>query len=156
MLAEPVFRDVPAVRLIGLMKRYSMQSRSEIPQLWGQFVPHIGHVPQQVGHCTYGVSKQVSGNDDDFDYMAAVEVAGQVSVPEGLTEYTIAPHHFAVFTHTEHVSQLPHAIDWIYRNWLPASGRKAAPGPCVERYSEEFCGESGLGGIEIWVPIIPT
>lgn len=154
MQLTPVFRDVPAMRWAGIMRRYSMESRREIPQLWGQFAPHIGQIPSQVGRRSYGISVLVSGTDCDFDYMAAVEVHASAEIPAGMTEFAIPPQKFAVLLHTGHVSELPGFIDAIYRQWLPTSGLRTAPGPCIECYTEEFCGEKMIGGMEIWVPIV--
>ena len=41
----------------------------------------------------------------------------------------------------------------IWSKWLPESGYEAADAPTFERYGEEFDGVTGLGGVEIWLPI---
>ena len=43
----------------------------------------------------------------------------------------------------------------IWNQGLPDSGYKATDGPWFERYGEEFSGRTGLGGLEIWIPIVP-
>jgi AraC family transcriptional regulator len=41
--------------------------------------------------------------------------------------------------------------------WLPTSGYEAATSPGApdffERYTEEFDPRTGMGGIEVWIPI---
>jgi predicted transcriptional regulator YdeE len=41
----------------------------------------------------------------------------------------------------------------IWNQGLPDSGYQAADSPWFERYGEEFDGRTGLGGLEIWIPI---
>ena len=41
----------------------------------------------------------------------------------------------------------------IWSQWLPESGHKAFEGPTLERYGPEFNPRTGMGGLEIWVPI---
>jgi AraC family transcriptional regulator len=61
---------------------------------------------------------------------------------------------YAVFSHTGHVSALPKTIDSIWMTWVPDCGLKIArKAPCFERYSSEFNPQTGLGGMEIWVPL---
>jgi AraC family transcriptional regulator len=37
--------------------------------------------------------------------------------------------------------------------WLPASGHRIADTPNFERYSDDFDANTGLGHVEIWIPI---
>ena len=39
-------------------------------------------------------------------------------------------------------------------DWFPASGERIADAPNFELYAEDFDGRTGLGGVEIWVPIV--
>jgi AraC family transcriptional regulator len=39
--------------------------------------------------------------------------------------------------------------------WLPASGLMAADAPDFERYDADFDPRTGMGGVEIWVPLAP-
>jgi len=63
-----------------------------------------------------------------------------------------------IFSHPEHVSKLSSTIGTILNNWLPKSGYEIGhPGPDMpdffERYGEESDPQTGMGGIEVWVPI---
>ena len=57
-----------------------------IPLLWQRFGPHIGSVPGQIGYTTYGVMED--GDDDGFDYAAAVEVERRRPSTAGVEEHT--------------------------------------------------------------------
>ena len=66
----------------------------------------------------------------------------------------IPPQTYAVFLHTDHISNIGATCSVIWNQGLPDSGYKAADSPWFEHYSEEFDGRTGLGGLEIWIPII--
>jgi AraC family transcriptional regulator len=59
----------------------------------------------------------------------------------------------AVVTHEGHVSALPQTIEKIWGQWVPDSALKTAKAPCFERYTEKFDAKTGIGPIEIWVPL---
>jgi AraC family transcriptional regulator len=60
---------------------------------------------------------------------------------------------YAVFSHSEHVSTIRSTWTTIWNAWWPSSGHELADAPDFERYGEEFDPRTGLGGLEIWVPI---
>ncbi len=45
------------------------------------------------------------------------------------------------------------AFSAIWSEWFPASAVRPAPGPTLERYGESFDPRTGLGGVEIWIPV---
>ena len=61
--------------------------------------------------------------------------------------------HYAVFMHRGHVADIRRAWHTIWSQWMPESGREAADAPQFERYGEAFDPLSGLGGVEIWIPL---
>ena len=69
----------------------------------------------------------------------------------------LAPARYAVFPHRGHVLKLSETIDAVFFGWLPESGQKArgdAETPAfLERYSEEFNPRTGMGGMEMWIPL---
>ena len=74
-------------------------------------------------------------------------------LPAGFTSLELPARRYAVFPHTGPVSTLDKTIDTIWANWVPDCGLKIASAPCYERYSVEFNPDTGLGGMEIWVPL---
>ena len=60
---------------------------------------------------------------------------------------------YLVFPHRGHISGIPATWRAIMENWLPGSGSRMADAPNFERYAEDFDGNTGLGGVEIWIPI---
>jgi AraC family transcriptional regulator len=151
-LEGPRFENGPAMTIAGLNRRFTMENRAEIPQLWAEFCSHIGKIPGQVGEVTYGACYEQAA-DCSFDYMAGVQVKDSAQLPAGLTHIKIPAQRYAVFMHSKHVSQLPATLDVIFNKWMPHSGLEGTGNPVLEKYTEAFNGETGLGGIEIWIPI---
>lgn len=151
-LEPPRFENGKALLIAGLGERYTCESSAAIPAQWQRFVPHLGNIPGQVGRAAYGVNY----NGDDagtFDYLCGVEVTDFSRLPAHLSRVRIPPHRYAVFFHRDHISAIRRTWNTIWTQWLPESGHKAADAPLFERYGENFDGASGMGGVEIWVPI---
>ncbi len=75
-------------------------------------------------------------------------------LPKDFTSRKIDARRYAVFVHPGHVSALPKTIDTIWTKWAPDCGLKIAhSAPCLERYTSEFNPKTGLGGMEVWVPL---
>jgi AraC family transcriptional regulator len=142
-----------AMLIFGLSQQYTPQTMGGIASQWEQFLPHFGHIPTQVGKIAYGV---IHNSDDagNCDYLCGIEVSEFPSDPREFTRLRIAPQAYAVFLHTDHVSNVGATCRAIWNQGLPDSGYKAADAPWFERYGEEFNGRTGLGGLEIWVPVI--
>jgi AraC family transcriptional regulator len=149
-LAPPRMVDGRAMLLAGLTERHN--SNSGMPAQWQRFAPYVGNIPGQVGRATYGV---IGKTDDDgsMDYLTGVEVSEFTLIPPELTRLPLAAQKYAVFTHCEHVSKIKIAWTAIFSQWLPNSGYQATDAPEIERYGEDFSPRSGMGGIEIWVPV---
>jgi AraC family transcriptional regulator len=151
-LDPPRFEDGRTLLIAGLSERYSESTNAGIPALWQRFVPHLGHVPGQIGHVAYGVVYNGDGAGN-IDYMAGVEVSSFSALPPEFSRLQIPEQKYAIFTHRGHISDIRRTWHTIFNLWLPQSGRKLAHAPEIERYSEDFDGRTGLGTVEIWIPL---
>ena len=152
-LAPPRFESGRALLIAGLGERYSGDSSKAIPALWQRFGPHIGTIPGQLGGgTTYGVCCNAD-DEGNFDYIAGVEVSDFSGLPAEFARLRIPPQRYAVFSHREHISTIRRTVHTIWSKWLPESGHQAADAPNFERYGEEFNGRTGMGGLEIWIPV---
>jgi AraC family transcriptional regulator len=151
-LEPPRFENLKTLFIAGLSERYNSENSAGIPAQWQRFVPHLGHIPGQVGWTTYGV---VCHGDDagNMEYICGVEVSDFSKLPQELSRLRIPEQRYAVFAHRDHVSTVRRTWYTIWNKWLPESGYKAAEGPEFERYGKEFDPRTGSGGFEIWVPI---
>jgi len=151
-LALPRFETGRPLIIAGLSERYGCDSSAAIPSQWQRFVPHLGKVPGQRGAVAYGV-RYNSDDDGNFDYLCGVEVADFSRVPKDWGRVRVPGHRYAVFDHRDHVSTIRRTWATIWNLWLPESGHLLADAPDFERYDENFDGHTGLGGLEIWIPI---
>ena len=70
----------------------------------------------------------------DLRSHAGALVTADMAVPEGMEEVLIPGGRAAVMRHTGPYSGLKAAYDYLYGQWLPASGEDPADGPCYEVY----------------------
>ena len=150
LLAPPRIVQGRALRLFGISQRY--RDNAGMPAQWNSFLPHIGHIRNQVGNVAYGV---VSNTDEagTCDYLTGVEVSEFPSQPAEFTRLEIPAQTYAVFEHKGHISAIGATWKAIW-DQVHNPEFEAADGPSFERYDENFDGRTGLGGLEIWVPIV--
>ncbi len=155
-LEPPRFENCGALLIAGLRSNYTAETMNELPAQWQRFAPHIGKIVGQIGRTTYGMCWQAS-DGGGIEYLSGVEVSGFSGLPGEFTVVSIPAQRYAVFPHRGHVSQMYETCDAISK-WLPESGHQCADGGAdgpdfFERYSEEFDPRTGMGGMEVWVPI---
>jgi AraC family transcriptional regulator len=156
-LESPRFEKGKPLLIAGLRKSYAPAAMRDISVQWQTFAPRIGKISGQVGRTTYGVCWQAADNVN-IEYLSGVEISTFTGMPEEFTVVSLPATKYAVFPHRAHVSKLYETCDAISR-WLPESGHQpaAATDPetpaFFERYSEEFDAQTGMGGMEVWVPL---
>jgi AraC family transcriptional regulator len=155
-LQGPRFENSKALLIAGLSKHYTSETMKNMPELWRRFAPHIGNIPGQVGRVAYGLCFNADSHDG-IDYLTGVEISSASGLPDEFSFATIPAQKYAVFSHREHVSKLYETLDAIDK-WFPGSSLKVSRGvpegpSFFERYSEEFNPQTGMGGMEVWVPI---
>lgn len=155
-LEPPRFEDGPPLLVAGLRERYAPENLGNIPAQWQRLMPYMD-APMRVGQAAYGLCFNTC-RTHGVEYMCGFEVASTEALPGELGTVSIPAQHYAVFPHRGHVSMLPGTLDAIGRKWLPQSGCEVIPGhgeapDFFERYSEEFDPATGMGGIEVWIPI---
>lgn len=153
-LNEPRMEYGKPLLIAGLQRHFAAPSNA-IAQQWTQFAHYLGNIPGQVGRVAYGLCFLQSKG---LDYLSGVEVSSIDSAPPELTCTMIPAQRYAIFSHSAHVSKIRETLDAIERDWLPSSGHTAAPTQpgtpsFFERYGEKFDPKTGIGDIEVWVPI---
>jgi AraC family transcriptional regulator len=156
-LEPPHFENGKALLIAGLRSHYTPETMNGLPAQWQRFAPHIGRVPGQLGLATYGVS-WCPNNSPDVEYLCGVEVSNFSSLPGEFTIVSIPAQRYAVFTHRGHVSTIRETIGAIGTQWFSESGQEPvtrtgeAP-DFFELYTEDFDPRTGMGGMEIWIPV---
>lgn len=141
----------------GLRKYFRFDDRAGIPTIWQAFGPMLGSIPNEVQGAAYGLNLSPADDTDEngFDYFAAVQVKTLDDLPEELSGARIAGREWAVFEHAGHVSTIGVTCE-AAGVWLAQSGRAPKSGPMqmIEFYPPQFNARSGLGGCEVWVPVV--
>jgi predicted transcriptional regulator YdeE len=152
-LNAPTFQSGPELQIAGINRSYTPETRTSIPQQWEEFVPRAASIPGQNGAEYYGVCWNTRPGCQ-FDYLTGVAVNDAAKLPAGMTSVTLSARRYAVFVHRGHVSAIGNTIDTIWVQWAPECSLKVAAGaPCFERYTAAFNPRTGLGGMEIWIPL---
>ena len=151
-LTAPQIENMSCKHLVGIVERHDCESPSGIPNQWQRFTPYLGNIPGQVGKVAYGVCYNFD-EDGKFDYMTAVEVNRDKSIPFGLVGLDLPEHKYAVFSHGGHIAEIRAVIAEVWNNGLPKSGYESADGPMIERYGEQFDAGTGTGGFDICISV---
>jgi AraC family transcriptional regulator len=148
----------PALHLVGMRGRFTRETTSEIPALWGRFVPRMGAVPRRRAPDTsYGVCAAVTDGSGTpyLEYTACVETDAMAPVPEGMTAFTLPAATYAVFTHTGPIGKIGATWDAIHHGGVAAAGLVKAEGYDFEQYDARWDPKTGEGPVDIHVAIRP-
>lgn len=156
-LDAPRLSGLNSLIIAGLRKQYSSQTVTNIPLLWRQLEPYWGAVPARIGKAAFGLIMDMN-NPGGLDYVAGFEVSSETNLPAELVIVNIPPQKYAIFVHRGHASKLRETMAAIWHEWLPSSGYKLAHGSgelpdAIEHYGEGFNPQTGMGDIEVWIPI---
>jgi len=152
--------DVASARLeragpmsfVGLWGHYAFSAIRDIPEQWARFMRAYQHIPHKADCAPVGISIGFDG-DGEFDYLCAVQVVDGGWAPPELARLDVAAQSYAVFQHRGHVATIRSTYTAIWNHWLPESGRTARDAPIIERHNPAFDPGTGLGGLEIWIPV---
>jgi AraC family transcriptional regulator len=151
-LEEPRREAGGPLLIAGMGVRYSNETIAGIPMQWQRFAPHIDAIPGRVDGKAYGVCCDFD-ESGHFDYVCGVAVSSLSGIARELRGVRVPAHDYLVFRHHGHVSGIHATWQAIMGTWLPASGFRLADTPNFERYAEDFDGATGIGGVEIWIPV---
>lgn len=149
-LQRPSFCHGPARAISGLKRHYTAQTRSGIPQHWSEFVEQAARAGVRGDY--FGVCCDAQ-EGCEFQYLTGAELAPGAALPSGWETIELPARRYAVFVHSGHVSAIPQTLEKIWGRWAPDCGLALAAVPCFERYTGQFNPQTGLGGMEIWVPL---
>ena len=153
-LESPRFESGKPMLVAGLCGHFTTATWDSSPAQW-QRLASYGKVPAQVGQAQYGLCFHTSNG---IDYLSGIEVSSLTGLPPEFSSTNLPAQTYAVFPHREHVSKLRNTVGTIWHKWLPASGREvtqatAGAAAFFERYGAHFNPRTGLGDIEVWIPI---
>ena len=151
-LPPPKIEKRSPLFLAGLLQQYKCEPSVNLADQWQRFVPYIGNIDGQIGATAYGAVFDFN-EQGDMKYLTGVEVTETATLPVEFETLRIPTYDYAIFTHTDHIASIKQSFAAIWNGWFPGSGYRAIPGPTLEVYGPEFDGRTGLGGLQIWIPV---
>jgi AraC family transcriptional regulator len=149
--------------LAGFLRHHRLPRDTEdmyraVAAQWREFA-EVAHVipalPPRLGH---GVALSMVDGADHIEYFCGFVVPSKTRVPQGFDTLEIALLQCAVFQHTGHVALLRSTVDLVFGTVLPLAGLAPAGAQMgapqfIQRYNAAFNPETGLGGLELLVPL---
>ncbi len=129
---NPVIETMPRRRIVGLRRRYTMETRMAIPGQWGEYNADEQALSDAVPDAWYGVCAEF-GEDGSFDYLCGQEAARRLSLPGGRRSRCpqVAGRGFAT---TAHISAMQEMWSEIYREWMGTDRLTPRDGPSTKYY----------------------
>lgn len=155
-LDPPEMRTLTRLLIIaGLTQRYTAEERGNLPAQWVRFQPYMGAMANAAGTDAYGVCTNTD-RDGGMDYLSGMEVTGTSGLDKDLHVLRIAPRTYAVFRHRGHISGIGRTWGAIWSRGLQDAGLRVADAPLIELYTATFDPFSGMGTVEIMIPVVTT
>jgi len=147
--ANPVFRTIEEVSLIGTMAIYDSQAEASqsIPQQWRAF--RLAHPALESSSKFYGASPCTA--DRKIHYLTGVAFEGSDGVVGG-ERLTLEAGEYAV-VHVNDTALLRDTWTWLLGHWLANSGRREKNAPEFERFTGISEAGTPIGPVEIWIPL---
>ena len=154
---EPKFIKREAFAVIGLRRTFSKADSSKVPALWKEANAQWPVLEPLMTDAAIGACIVDGPDAPRFDYIAGVAATPETEAPPGMDKVTIDAQDYAVFTHRSDCNDLNlgllDTIQYIFKTWLPASGRSLACSPEFELYDGRFSSESMTGEFDYYVPL---
>jgi AraC family transcriptional regulator len=154
MQPTPVHK--PPLRVAGLSGVFDEATRAQIPALWPRLTARLPLQGQAGDDASFGVCWAADKGDGCFHYMAAVPIADDAPIPEGLEVKDVPAQTYLVFRQETDGSplqpQMLAAVKEIWGERVPKSGFKLANAPDLEAYPPGFEPDQP-SHVEWWIPV---
>ena len=150
---EPRIEKLGALKVVGLSRRQNLANAQAIPGQWREFMTRYEEIDNKAETIPVSVTTDMDG-EGNFSYLTGVVVSSAGTPPKGLVAQSVPAQTYAVFTHSGHTSEIPKTYAAIWDQWVPQSGKVVSDGPWLEKHLPTFNPRTGLGGIEIWIPVM--
>lgn len=158
--SAPRLETITPKKLVGQRIRMSW-AEDQSSQLWRPFRARRADIPNRVD----GNSISVQGYGammaagcfsptTPFDKWATVEVSDFSQIPEGMEPYELAGGLYAVFPYTGPAAGFPQVAQYIFGEWLPASGYRLDARDHFEIFADSYHPLAADATEEIWLPVV--
>lgn len=136
----------------GLRQRHEFAAADlDLARQWQEFRSRP-ELPGRIGTNCFGV--MCGADSTGFEYMCGVEVESFASLPAGTGRMRVPAQRYAVFAHDGHTSSLRSTWLQIFE-WLSSGDFESAHAPDFELYGPGSDPLGGVGGVEVWVGVVP-
>jgi len=148
-------------KLVGKSLTMSFENNNTVA-LWKTFMPGRKLISKSKTSDLYSLEIYPRGFFDEFNpsrefqKWAAVEVADEVSIPDGMHSLIIPGGLYAVFVHKGPASEGPKTYSFIFNEWLPGSGYRLDERPHFALMGEKYKNNDPDSEEEIWIPVVPA
>lgn len=146
------FETAGEILAVGLRGACAFENAEAITLLWRRFGPQFAGISDLASPIPIGLMTPAD-EAGVFEYVCAAEVTSFAQAPDGLARMRVAPARYAVFDHPGHVTSIRATYRGIWDRWLGESGETAAEAVSLERHHPTFDPRTGLGGLEVWIPL---
>lgn len=141
------------LHLVGLSAPCSYRESINIPAQWQRFMTdYYFDIPRRVERMPIGMCA-APDEEGSFRYVCAAEVEAFEERDPNLVYTVIEAGPYAVFEHNDHVSGILDTYSAVWNEALPKLARRVANGPVLEFHNSAFDPGTGLGGVQIWIPL---
>lgn len=148
---SPVRTKASAFVAIGLWSRIRVGDTSTAAGLWQSFMEQAHRLVAR-DEAPLGISR-TTDDADVVDYACAAVINASARPPRGMSRIEVPAREYAVFEHQGHITTIATTYAAIWDVWSAASLPIEEAGLCLERHKPTFNPSTGLGGVEIWVPL---
>lgn len=150
---------LPKKKLVGQSLQMSLLENRTY-ELWSWFMPLRKKIAGQKGPHLFSMQVydpsldfQNFGPHTIFTKWAAAEVNDFDSVPESLEPYILKGGLYAIFIHKGPSSSFPKTAEYIFGQWLPASGYALDNREHFELLPENYKPNDPSTEEEVWIPV---
>lgn len=145
-------------KLIVLPQKMSL-SENKTFLLWNSFMKRKSEIENVLGADLYSIQIYEKDYFDGFDFhkeflkMAGVEVNYFENIPDKMEGYVLKGGKYAVFDYKGNPKNGGEAFQYIFQEWLPASGWALDDRAHFEILGEKYKNGDDESEEEIWIPI---
>ena len=140
-------------QVTGISRAYNFETNYGIPEQWGLFMDRQTEIKSAVGGVSYGVCYNANA-DGNFFYLCGLETNTSAKIPNDMQKIEVPAGRYAVFEHDGHISDYRKTIYTIWNKTMKDEKLEPRGAPDFELYDQGFDPDSGLGFVEIWIPIV--
>jgi len=157
---DPVIKTVPAKKLIGIHRTMTLSNDTTF-ELWRSLMPRRKEIsnalnPDLISMQLFGkpLSEGSFTTETPFEKWAAIEVTDFDNIPVGMDSFIVPPGLYACFAYKGAANEAQPTIQYIYQEWLPASGYKPDNRPHITVMGEKYNGNDPDSEEEFRIPIV--